>query len=118
MSDSRRESQPIAARPQLSGERLGELLSVISEAPDFATAARFLIAQFADLAGARRALAVTLDSPPDRFTVIANVGFEHGSVPNVTLPADDLSNPLVVSALTLHALTCEGNPPLPSLPFR
>jgi len=117
LNDSRRESQPIAARPQLSGERLGELLSVISEAPDFATAARFLIAQFADLAGARRAVAITLDSPPDRFSVIASVGFEHGPVPAVTLPADDLSSPLVVSALSLHALTCEGNEPLPSLPF-
>ena len=118
MSDSRRETQPIASRPQLSGERLGELLSVISEAPDFATAAKFLTAQFADLAGARRALAITLDSPPDRFTVIATVGFEAQSVPPLTFPADDLSNPIVISALSLHAVTCAGKPPVSTLPFK
>ncbi|MEX2109748.1 MAG: ATP-binding protein [Gemmatimonadaceae bacterium] len=117
MSDSRRESPPIAPHQQLSGERLAELLSVISGAPDFATAAKFLTAQFADLAGARRALAITLDSPPDRFTAIASVGFEAETLPAVTLPVDDLSNPLVISALSLHPVTCEGRPPLPTVPF-
>jgi PAS domain S-box-containing protein len=117
LSVSRRETQPITARPQLSGERLGQLLSVISEAPDFATAARFLIAQFADLAGARRALAITLDSPPERFIVIASVGFDESPAPVLTLPADDLSNPVVVAALSLHSLTCEGKPPVSALPF-
>ncbi len=117
MSDSRRETHPIAPHQQLSGDRLAGLLSVVSGAPDFATAAKYLTAQFADLAGARRALAITLDSPPDRFTVIASVGFETDPVPALTLPIDDLSSPLVVSALSLHPLTCDGRPPLPSLPF-
>ena len=117
MSDSRRESRPIAPHQHLGGERLAELLSIISGAPDFATAARFLTAQFADLAGAKRALTVALDSPPDRFTVIASVGFESEAVPSVTLPVDDLTNPIVVSALSLHALTCQDRPPLPSVPF-
>ncbi len=117
MSDSRRESRPIAPHQQLGGERLAELLSIISGAPDFATAARFLTAQFADLAGAKRALTFALDSPPDRFTVIASVGFESEAVPSVTLPVDDLTNPIVVSALSLHALTCQDRPPLPSVPF-
>ena len=118
MSDSRRETQPIVSRPQLSGDRLGELLSVISEAPDFATAATFLTAQFADMAGAKRALAITLDAPPDRFTVISKVGFDGDSIPAATFPVDDLSNPVVVSALSLQAVTCEGNPPLSTVPFR
>ena len=117
MSDSRRESPPIASHPQLSGERLAELLSVISGAPDFATAARFLTAQFADLAGAKRALAVALDSPPERFTVIASVGFEPDEVPKIALPVDDLTNPIVVSALSLHALSCQDRPPMQSVPF-
>ncbi len=117
MSDSRRESRPIAPHQHLGGERLAELLSIISGAPDFATAARFLTAQFADLAGAKRALTFALDSPPDRFTVIASVGFESEAVPSVTLPVDDLTNTIVVSALSLHALTCQDRPPLPSVPF-
>ena len=75
MSDSKRDAYAVATSPQLSGERLAELLSAISEAPDFATAATYMIAQFADILGARRALAVTLDSPPQRFIISAHVGF-------------------------------------------
>jgi len=75
LSDFRRESAAVAVSPQLSGERLAELLSAISEAPDFKAAATFMLAQFADIVGARRALAVTLDSPPRRFISTASIGF-------------------------------------------
>ena len=117
MSDSKRETSAIAAGPQLDGERLAELLSAISEAPDFNTAATFMLAQFADIVGARRALAVTLDSPPKQFLSTANVGFNGELAPTVSFPVDDLSNPLAVSALSLHALSCDGVAPLPGLPF-
>ncbi|MFN2636674.1 MAG: ATP-binding protein [Gemmatimonadaceae bacterium] len=117
MSDSKRESSAVAASPQLSGERLAELLSAISEAPDFATAATFMIAQFADILGAKRALAITLDSPPEKLIVTASVGFEGEPVPTVSLPLDDLSNALVVAALSLHAIACDGSAPLPGFPF-
>ena len=46
--------------PELTGEKLDAFLSVISEAPDFSTAATFLVAQIADAVGARRAFALTL----------------------------------------------------------
>ncbi|MEP6551287.1 MAG: PAS domain-containing protein, partial [Gemmatimonadales bacterium] len=117
MSDSKRETSAIAAGPQLDGERLAELLSAISEAPDFNTAATFMLAQFADIVGARRALAVTLDSPPARFLSTASVGFEGELAPTVAFPSDDLSNPLAVSAMSLHAVSCDGVAPLPGLPF-
>ena len=117
MSDSKRESAGVAASPQLSGEKLAELLSAISEAPDFVTGATFMIAQLADILGARRALAITLDSPPKRLVVTAAVGFDGEPVPSVSLPIDDLSNPIVVSALSLHAVSCAGGPPLADLPF-
>ena len=117
MNDSRRDSYAVAASPQLSGDRLAELLSAISEAPDFATAATFMIAQFADILGARRALAITLDSPPDKFVVTASIGFEDEPVPTVSLSVDDLSSPIVVAALSLHAISCERAAPLPGLPF-
>src|ERR1700693_4741619 len=103
-SDSRRESAAVAANPQLSGERLSELLSAISEAPDFVTAASYMIAQLADILGARRAMAITLDSPPLRFLSTASVGFEGETPPSISLPVNDRSNPIVVSALSLHAV--------------
>lgn len=117
MNDSKRDVYAVAASPYLGGDRLAELLSAISEAPDFATAATFMIAQFADILGARRALAITLDSPPEKFVVTASVGFEGEPVPAVSLSIDDFSNPLVVSALSLHAISCEKASPLPGLPF-
>src|SRR5688500_3140049 len=74
-----------------------------------------MIAQLADILGARRALAITLDTPPQRLIVTAAVGFD--GVPSVSLPTDDLSSPIVVSALSLHAVSCAGAPPLSDLPF-
>jgi PAS domain S-box-containing protein len=117
LSDSKRESAAVASSPQLSGERLAELLSAISEAPDFEAAATFMLAQFADLVGARRALALTLDSPPTRFINTASIGFDGENAPAISLPTDDLSNPLTVSALSLHPVSCDGVTPLPGIPF-
>jgi PAS domain S-box-containing protein len=117
LSDSKLEIARVTASPQLSGEKLAELLSAISEAPDFVTAAKFMIAQLADILGARRALAITLDSPPQRLIVTAAVGFEGDSLPTISLSTEDLSNPIVVSALSLHAVSCSGSAPVPELPF-
>jgi PAS domain S-box-containing protein len=117
LSDSKLEIPRVTASPQLSGEKLAELLSAISEAPDFVTAARFMIAQLADILGARRALAITLDSPPQRLIVTAAVGFEGDALPTISLSTEDLSNPIVVSALSLHAVSCPGVAPVPDMPF-
>jgi PAS domain S-box-containing protein len=117
LSDSKRESAAVAISPQLSGERLAELLSAISEAPDFEAAATFMLAQFADIVGARRALAVTLDSPPHRFINTASIGFEGETLPTISLPTDDLSSPLTVAALSLHPVSCDGIEPLRGMPF-
>lgn len=117
MSDSKLESGAVAVNQQLSGERLAELLSAISEAPDFVTAATFMIAQLADILGARRAVAITLDTSLQRFLGTASVGFEDETPLSISLAADDQSNPIVVSALSLHAVSCSGVAPLPGLPF-
>jgi len=117
LNDSKRESAAVASSPQLSGERLAELLSAISEAPDFVTAATFMLAQFADIVGARRALAVTLDTPPREFVTTASIGFEGETNARIAVSADDLSNALTVSALSLHAISCDGIAPLPGFPF-
>jgi PAS domain S-box-containing protein len=115
LNDSKRETSAVASSPQLSGERLAELLSAISEAPDFVTAATYMVAQFADIVGARRGLALTLDSPPREFVSTASIGFD--AKPSISIPTEDLSSALVVSALSLHGISCDGVAPLPSLPF-
>ena len=76
-----------------------------------------MIAQLADILGARRGIAITLDSPPRRFVSTASVGFDGEATPPISLPVDDLSNPIVLSALSLHAVSCDGVAPLPGLPF-
>jgi len=117
LSDSRRDREAVAASPQLTGERLAELLSAISEAPDFTTGATFMIAQIADILGARRAIAITLDSPPRRFVGTASIGFDDAPPPSISLSTDDLSSPIVVAALSLYPVSCEGGSPLPGIPF-
>ena len=117
MNDSKRETGAVASSTQLSGDRLAELLSAISEAPDFVTAATFMLAQFADIVGARRALAVTLDSPPRELVSTASIGFDSAASAQLTVPTEDLSNPLTLSALSLHSISCDGISPLSGLPF-
>jgi len=117
LSDSKRETAAVAPSPQLSGDRLAELLSAISEAPDFATAATFMLAQFADIVGADRAVALTLDSPPRSFISVASIGFDRQTRPQSEISVDDLSNPLVVSALSLQAVSCDEGTPAPGVPF-
>src|SRR5207248_3746748 len=92
LNDSKRESAAVASSPQLSGERLAELLSAISEAPDFVTAATFMLAQFADIVGARRGIVVTLDTPPREFITTASIGFDSPDAAQVAVSTQDLSN--------------------------
>ncbi len=76
-----------------------------------------MIAQIADILGARRAIAITLDSPPRRFVGTASIGFEDAPPPAISLTTDDLSNPIVVAALSLYPVSCDGAAPLPGIPF-
>jgi PAS domain S-box-containing protein len=76
-----------------------------------------MLAQFADIVGARRALAVTLDSPPRELVSTANIGFDNPAGAKLTVPTEDLSNPLTLSALSLHSISCDGISPLAGLPF-
>ena len=76
-----------------------------------------MLAQLADILGAKRGLAITLDTPPRRFVSTASIGFDGESTPSISLPVDDLSNPIVMSALSLHAVSCDGVAPLAGLPF-
>lgn len=102
---------------ELTGEKLDEFLTVISEAPDFQAAATFLVAQFADAVGARRAFALSLTVPPEAFAVSAAVGFASDESPNTQLSIHDNDHPVVVSALSLHPLSCRDGASVAGIPF-
>ena len=84
----------------LGDRSIAGLLSALAEAPDFRAAASFLLAQLTDLAGARRAAMLRLDSSHENAELVAGIGLdvEPGEL---VIPLSDLSSPLVISALAL-----------------
>ena len=117
MSSSKPDVIDVGTRPELAGENLDAFLSVISGAPDFSTAATFLVAQFADAVGARRAFVLTLTVPPETLAVSAAVGFNDADYPTAQLSIHDHDHPVIVSALSLHPLTCKEGGTIAGVPF-
>ena len=95
--------------PQLSGERLAELLSVISEANEFSTAAAFLVAQFADVAKATRGCVLTIDPLQQHIEIVAAVGFAPDERPSLVVPLADERHPLVAATLFLRPVSCTSS---------
>ncbi|MCR4338610.1 MAG: ATP-binding protein [Gemmatimonadaceae bacterium] len=106
MSSVTRDGLAVAQSQQLSGERLAELLSVISEANEFSTAAAFLVAQFADVASASRGCVLTIDPQQQQLESVASVGFAPGEKPTISFPLADDRHPLVVATLCLRPVSC------------
>ena len=109
MSSATRDHVAVAQRQQLSGERLAELLSVISEANQFSTAAAFLVAQFADVAGAKRGCVLTIDPHQQQIESVASVGFEPDDQPAIAISLADEQHPLVAATLCLRPVSCSGS---------
>ena len=101
----------------MAGEKLDQFLSVVSEAPDFHSAATFLVAQFADAVGARRAFVLTLAPPSESLVVAAAVGFSESDYPRAVLSVHDHDHPVVVSALSMFPMRCSDGEPLSGIPF-
>ena len=102
----------------LTGERLAELLSVIAEAPDFATAAGFVLEQLAGAAGVSRACFFGLDPARHMLSLAALHGFTLPSAP-VALSLEELHHPLVVAALSLcPVIDDDGAPSRLPVPFQ
>ncbi|HEY6830609.1 MAG TPA: ATP-binding protein [Gemmatimonadaceae bacterium] len=93
----------------LGDRSIAGLLSALAEAPDFRAAASFLLAQLADLAGARRAAMLRLDSSHENAELVAGVGLDVDPG-DLAIPLSDLSSPLVISALALVRM--QGTSPL------
>lgn len=87
-----------------SGDRaVAGLLSALAEAPDFAAVAAFFLAQIADMTGSTRLAMFRFDPAQDVLTLVSSLGFDDGQS-TATIPASDLSSPLVISALALAPL--------------
>ena len=84
----------------LGDRSIAGLLSGLAEAPDFRAAASFLLAQLADLTGARRAAMFRLDSSHENAQIVAAIGLDTDPG-ELAIPLSDLSSPVVLSPLAL-----------------
>jgi len=109
LSSATRDGLAVAQSHQLSGERLAELLSVISEANEFSTAATFLVAQFADVASASRGCVLTIDPQQQNIETVAAVGFGRDEPPAMAIPLADERHPLVAATLCLRPVSCSSS---------
>jgi PAS domain S-box-containing protein len=108
---------PAAAAVTLGGDSVAEFLSVIAEAPDFATAAQFVCEQLAKFAGASRALLFTLDDDGSALALAACTGYGADDAPALRFTVEHESHPLSYSALSLTPLVCERGGREAALPF-
>jgi PAS domain S-box-containing protein len=108
---------PTAAAASLSGDSVAEFLSVIAEAPDFATAAQYACEQVAKFAGASRALLFTLDDDGSALSLAGVAGFGKDDVPALRFTIEHEAHPLSYSALSLTPLVCERGGTAAALPF-
>jgi len=106
LSSRTRDLDGLIGATEGSGRTVAGLLSALAEAPDFTSAASFLLAQVLDIAESERGYMLRLDTAQEAVVSIANVGYE--SPPHVTISIGDLSNPLIVSALSLAPVTGGG----------
>jgi PAS domain S-box-containing protein len=85
------------------------LLSALAEAPDFASAASFLLTQIVEITTASRLCVLRLEANQLDLTLVAASGFIDGPGP-ISIAVSDLSSPLVVS--TLAVAPVQGYAPL------
>jgi PAS domain S-box-containing protein len=99
------------------GTELDELLATLAEAPDLASSAAFLLSRLGELSGSSRGFVRLLDAGLESLTVVAVIGFDDGrSLP--ALSVNDLSHPIVLSALSLHPIWADAHSqPDPRVPF-
>ena len=76
-----------------------------------------MVAHFADAVGARRAFALTLAVPLERLAVSAALGFNEANYPTTQLSIHDHDHPVIVSALSLHPMTCRDGGAIDGVPF-
>ena len=106
MSSRTRDLEGLIGPTEVGDRTVAGLLSALAEAPDFSSAAAFLLAQVLDVADAERGHMLRLDTAQESLVSIASVGYE--TAPHAAISIGDLSNPLVVCALSLAPVTGGG----------
>ncbi|HEY4129498.1 MAG TPA: ATP-binding protein [Gemmatimonadaceae bacterium] len=85
------------------------LLSALAEAPDFASAASFLLTQIVEITSAPRACVFRIEASQENLRLVASSGF--GSDPGpIGIAISDVSSPLVIGTLAIALV--EGAAPL------
>src|SRR5690348_3568967 len=119
-SSARDESTLTRQSERWSTEEVDALLTAVAGAPDFATAARFLVAQFASVVGAPRGFVLMLDPGLGELRPVATLGYDDHDAPTPH-SLGDRGDPLVVAALAMLPVTCgkDGThlPPSIVIPF-
>lgn len=105
MTSSTRDHTRIALGERWSAERLDGLLSAVASAPDFSTAARFLIGQFAEAGGAERGFVMLIDVPSGELQPVAMLGYDEHDAPEPHV-LDDRHDPLIIAALSMLPVSC------------
>ena len=90
------------------------LLSALAEAPDFTAAASFFLTQLAEVTRTSRACMLRLDSAHESLVLASAIGFD-STLPAISIPTSDLSNPLVISTLSLSPVRGERALPVRGL---
>ena len=106
MNSRTRDLEGLIGATELGDRTVASVLSALAEAPDFSSAAAFLLAQVLDLAEAERGHMLRLDTAQESLASISSIGYD--SPPHAEIPIGDLSNPLVICALSLAPVTGGG----------
>lgn len=91
----------------LGDRTVASLLSALAEAPDAAAAASYLLSQLMEQTGAPAGVVLRIDATQEQLAPLASSGVDVG---DVMLPLTDITNALVVSALSLTPV--RGRAPL------
>ena len=95
-----------AATGLIAVERLPELLSSLAEAPDLVSAGEFLLEQVGEILGCTGGALFVMEG--EQLVEVVRSGSERNGTPRLTLPTDDASHPIVVSALSLRPVSSDG----------
>src|SRR3954464_5144900 len=86
----------------MGDRQLAGLLSALAEAPDFTSAASFLLERVVDLTHSKRGCMLRIDAAQDALAVITSHDMDEPPSGGPSLA--ELSNPLVLAALSLNAV--------------
>ncbi|HYC51625.1 MAG TPA: hypothetical protein VEB19_11000, partial [Gemmatimonadaceae bacterium] len=103
----------LVAQPEPTGSggddrRIARLLSALAEAPDYASAASFLLNEIGALAGGAPTALLRIVPAQDALVLVDQVRFADAIIPQLPTTIEDRSHPLFVAALALTPVVRES----------